>query len=106
MKPNETQPQNPQDGIGLTSDELAAAMGFMTTLGDQQMQTQMQPEEQTEEGMPEETPEETAQPIEEMESRIMQELQTLREEMKAQGDGKSELAELKKQIETILNETE
>lgn len=37
-----------------------------------------------------------------LESRLMDELATLREEMKSQGDGKAELADLKKQIEAIL----
>jgi len=40
MEPNETQPQNPQDGIDMTNDELAAAMGYMTTLGEQGMMAQ------------------------------------------------------------------
>lgn len=39
-----------------------------------------------------------------LETRLMDELQTLREEMKTQGDGKKELADLKAQIEKILSE--
>ena len=38
---NETQPKETQDDIQLTNDELAAAMGYMTTLGDQDMMAQM-----------------------------------------------------------------
>jgi hypothetical protein len=37
------------------------------------------------------------------ESRIMDEINTLRAEMKQQGDGKKELEDLKKQIESVLN---
>lgn len=52
MEPNETQPNNPQDGINLTNDELAAAMGYMTTLGEQSMG--VEPEEENAEGQEEE----------------------------------------------------
>ena len=41
-----------------------------------------------------------------LETRLMDELQTLKAEMKSQGDGKAELADLKKQIETILASTD
>ena len=42
MEPEQTQPEEmmpPQEGE-LSDDELAAAMGFMTTLGEQQMTAQ------------------------------------------------------------------
>lgn len=41
-----------------------------------------------------------------LETRLMDELQTLKAEMKNQGDGKQELADLKKQIEQILASTD
>lgn len=113
MEPNETQPNNPQDDIQMTNDELAAAMGFMTTLGDQQMMAQQEAMEgeQTQESAQggEETGESQKEPMAEIESlktEIMDELKTLREEVKSQGDGKQELAELKKQIEEILNSSD
>jgi len=37
---NNTDVENPKDGIDLSTDDLAAAMGFITTMGDQQMQAQ------------------------------------------------------------------
>lgn len=62
-----TQEQVPNE-TGLTDDELAAALGYITTLGEQQyMAMQPQEEEVPEEGMeqaPEEAPEE---PMEEEE---------------------------------------
>lgn len=45
MDTNETQPEETQDDLPLSNDELAAAMGFMTTLGDQQMMAQQEEQE-------------------------------------------------------------
>lgn len=42
---NETQPEETQDGIDLSNDELGAAMGFMTTLGEQQMTAEQEAQE-------------------------------------------------------------
>lgn len=55
METNETQPNNPQDNIEMTNDELAAAMGFMTTIGDQQMMAEQEAQDGTE--TPESAPE-------------------------------------------------
>lgn len=61
-----TQAQVPNE-TGLTDDELAAALGFITTLGEQQhmaMQPQEEPEEEmTEEASEEEEPEEPEEDI-------------------------------------------
>ncbi len=111
---NETNVENPQDGIGLSNDELAAAMGFITTIGDQNMMAQQEqtPEEPTSPGNEPGTAQQPNQQeqvkaeITGLEDRLMSELQTLREDMKAQGDGKAELADLKKQIELILNSSD
>lgn len=45
MEPNETQPEEVEDEIGLDNDELAAAMGFMTTLGEQSMMAEQEEQE-------------------------------------------------------------
>ena len=89
MDTNETQPQNVQDGIDMTNDELASAMGFMTTLGDQQMQM-MQGGEEPEEQPQEESPE---QPTEEPTPEEPKEEPIDREQLKA---------ELKDEIKTEL----
>lgn len=62
MQPNETQPNNTdpmvqQDQLPLSTDDIASAMGFMTTMGQQQMMAQQEsevPEEMELEEEPEE----------------------------------------------------
>lgn len=44
--------------------------------------------------------------LQEVESRIMGEISSLREELKKQGNGKQEMADFKKQIEELLASTE
>lgn len=88
----------------MTPEEAKASMGIATHL-----QTMLMPQApQTpnpDQGVPQnqQTPKDVETQIQGLESRIMDELQTLREEMKAKGDSK-ELADLKKQIEAVLNE--
>ena len=104
------QPQNPQSDM--TADQAAAALAYATNLSEQFL-PKVQPEApQTPETAPESTPEPQADPMAEMtalKEEIMSELQAVREDIKlvAQGDvkdEKSEIAELKKQIEAVLNE--
>lgn len=100
----------------MSPDEAKAALGIATSLQEQmmaQMGMQEQPQEGTTEGeMPQgeeqtqEPQKDQAQGIEELKSEILQEIQTLREEVKAQGEGSKEITELKKKIEDILNETD
>lgn len=57
---NNTNTENPQDEVQLETDQLAAAMGFMTTLGEQNMMAQMATDEEAqgeEQMMEEEKPE-------------------------------------------------
>mgnify|MGYP002868122821 CR=1 FL=1 len=105
-------PQNTQSNM--TPEEAKASLGIATYLQGQHLQSQM-PQDTPVEGdtSPGSEPGTTEQPgqqqdvqaeIQGLETRLMDELKTLREDMKTQGDGKAELADLKKQIEQILNE--
>lgn len=95
----------------MTHEEAKASLGIATHLQDMLMpQAPMEGTGTDAPGVPqEENPQPNAQEemkaqIEGTETRLMEEIKTLREEMKTQGDGKQELADLKKQIESILNE--
>lgn len=94
---NETQPENPQDGIDLTSDELAAAMGFMTTMGEQSMSQNAPQDGQEPQGKTrgEETHKDGGEDIETVKSQFSDELKSLKKELKE---------EIKKQIEGIRND--
>lgn len=102
-------PKNSQ--TNLTPNDAKASLGIATHLQDMLMpkgQPQGPPAQDPAQGAPsnQTTPEDTKAQMDGLESRLMDELQTLRAEMKTQGDGKQELADLKKQIETILNSSD
>ncbi len=96
---NETQPEETQDGVPLSTDELAAAMGFMTTLGDQQiMAEQEQIEGQNEELENEEAEVETEQiDPEQMKSDLMKDVKSLIKE---------EIGGLKEMLKEALQDDE
>lgn len=108
MNPEETQPQISQGDM--TPEEAKAALGLSTRLTEQHLVSQMPaPEAPTSPGSEPGTTEQ-AEPkedvkseIEGLETRIMDELKTLREDLMSQGEGK-ELAALKKEIEAVLND--
>ena len=108
MNPQQTQPpqsNNSQIDPNQVSVGLAQTNNFLK----QHLATMMPPPAQDPaQGAPQNqtSPEDTKAQMDGLESRLMDELQTLRAEMKTQGDGKQELADLKKQIETILASTE
>jgi len=99
---NETQPEETQDGINMTNDELAAAMGFMTTLGDQNMMAQQAVEGENEAEMAqgeEKMMEEPQQPEIDPEA--------LKEEIKGEllGDVKKELKKIiKSELEGLMED--
>ena len=101
-------PQSQAIQSNMTPEDAKASLGIATHLQDQLM-PQQAPQEPTspanEPGASQPAPQQdiTAE-IQGLETRITDELKTIREEMKTQGDGKAELADLKKQIEQILNE--
>lgn len=103
MPPQETQDNN------MTPEEAKASMGIATHLQDQLMPQAPQeaPTSPANEPGVEQNPaqkEDVVNEISGLETRLMDELKTLREDMKTQSDGKAELADLKKQIESIINE--
>ena len=105
MQPNETQPNNPQDDIQLTNDELAAAMGYMTTLGDQQMQAQMQPEPEysifDRPAKQESKQNDISAKLDKMDDKLTNGLTTLKDEMSGEN---SEIEAIKKELEQLLEE--
>lgn len=98
----------------MSPDQAKASMGIATHLMSRllpQTQPEASPATETpnpDQGVPtnQQNGEETQAQIQGLESRLMDELQTLRTEMKAQGDGQQELSDLKKQIEAVLNSNE
>lgn len=93
-EPNNTDVEA-QDGIDLSNDELAAAMGFMTTLGDQQIQAEQQEiDAQNEATAQEEQAIETETPVAEP-----QDPEAMKEEIKGELMG-----EVKKELKTVLRE--
>lgn len=106
---NETQPEESQDDIDMTSDELAAAMGFMTSLGDQQMVGEQETEEEVveeesaEESEAESTEEEELEeedPLVEVQNSFTKQIEGLREELKMSHE--KEMSEIKKMIKDAL----
>lgn len=95
-------PQNTQPNSQLPPDQLSASLAFANNLQSQGLPPPQAPETPTNQT----SLEDTQAQIKGLETRLMDELQTLRAEMKDQGDGKKELADLKKQIEQILNSNE
>ena len=101
MNPTQTQqPNNSQMDPNQVLVGLASTNNFLQG----HLQSQLPPPQDPAQGEPQNqtTPDDTKNQIEGLESRLMDELSTLRAEMKTQGDGKQELADLKKQIEQIL----
>ena len=93
----EGQPETPE----LSDDETAAALGFITTLSEQQM-PQMTP--QTPETAPEQ--EKTEEPTEDLSSakdEIIGEVRSLKEEMVSE-DMKQEFEEIKGKLDELLKE--
>lgn len=93
-----------QSQVDMTPDQAKASLGLATHLMSHLM-PQAPPAQDPAQGAPsnQTTPEDTQNQIQGLEQRLMDELQTLRAEMKTQGDGQKELSDLKKQIEQILN---
>lgn len=106
MPPQQSQAQN-----SMSPEDAKASLGIATALQDQMMPKQA-PEAPTSPGNEPGTTEQPNQQedvkaeISGLETRLMDELKTLREDMATQGDAKAELADLKKQIEQILNAPE
>lgn len=109
MNPQETQPIENQ----MTPDEAAASLGFATTLSDQMMQSQVPPVEpqgaSQQEGSQETGNTEAVDiraEIQGVEERLMETIESLREEIKSASPDKSrqEIESLKKQLSDILNE--
>lgn len=98
-----------QSQTDLSPEDAKASLGIATTLQDQLLGNAGEQEAPTtpqNEPGTQDSPENRVDVKEEisgLETRLMDELQTLREEMKTQGDGKKELEDLKAQIEKILN---
>lgn len=102
------QEQSQQQNSEMSPEDAKASLGIATML-----QSQLMPQEETtspaEEPGTQEQPEqqeEVKTQIEGLETRLMDEIQTLKSELKTQGDGKAELAEFKAQIEEILNSSD
>lgn len=106
MNPQKSQPNNPQTDPNQVSVGLAENNAFLQN----HLKSQMPPTETPapSQGAPTDQTNQTdvKAEMQGLESRLMDELQTLKAEMKQQGDGKQELADLKKQIETILASTD
>lgn len=117
----------PQAKPPVDSNKAGANLGFVNTLQEHLLQYKAnqdktaQPSQSTPQQTPtqspqgstpnplqgipsnQQTPTDTASQIEGLESRMMDELQTLKVEIQSQKDGKKEFDDLKKQIETVLN---
>lgn len=90
----------------MSPEDAKASLGTATFLQNQLLPTAETPN--PDQGVPtnQQTPEDTTAQIQGLESRLMDELQTLKAEMKDQQDGKKEFNDLKKQIEEILNSSD
>lgn len=88
-------------------DHARSSLGFSTMLLQQGLPQAPQAQDPAQ-GVPtnQTTPEDTKAQMDGLESRLMDELKTLRAEMKSQADGQQELSDLKKQIEAVLNSNE
>lgn len=89
----------------LSNDDLAATLGFMTTLGEQNLMAQ-QPQEgsDAEESAPEEEiPETTPEPAPTEESGVLSEIKAIRAEIEQQ-DVSKEVAEIRAELEKLLEE--
>lgn len=124
MQPqSQQQPQTPQPSLNQQRAEQAkAAMGVATMMqkhllrpkastspqnapGQSQMpQPNNQPAQDPTQGAPsnQQNPTDVKAQMSGLESRLMDELQTLRAEMQSQGDAKKELADLKTSLDAIL----
>lgn len=89
----------PQEG-GLSDDEAAAALGYITTLGQNQQMSMQAEQEPQEDGEQPETTEETPEETEDVDSKIG----ALKEEM--QKMMQDEIGSLKEMIVSALNEDE
>lgn len=104
MPPQQSQQISPEDakaGLGIATH----LQSFLLPQKGGQTPVNNQPAQDPTQGAPsnQETGTDVKAEMSGLESRLMDELQTLRAEMKTQGDGKAELENLKKQIEQILN---
>ncbi len=116
MKPQQTQPK--------TDPNLAGAnLGFVNTLQEHLLQykakqgqtsqstpptPQVPPPQDPNQEVPsnQQNQTDTNNQIQGLESRLMDELATVKAELQSQKEGKKEFDDLKKQIETILNSTD
>ena len=96
--------QNTQPNID--PNKVSAALAFATNLQSQSLPSPTSPANEPGAEQQPSTQEDVKTEISGLESRLMDELTTLRAEMKSQGDGQKELQDLKKQIEEILNSSE
>lgn len=102
---------NPQSQAQLDPNQVSVGLAKTNAFLQQHLATQVPPPTPTQDpaqGMPTNQTDQTdvKAEMQGLESRLMDELQTLKAEMKTQGDGKAELADLKKQIEQILASTD
>ncbi len=103
---------NPQDTQGhpsdsLSEDDIAAALGYTTTLSEPMLPQDEQDPAQAEEGQPvdgsqpQSTPEEA--PKEDKQDKILTELEALKKEVTKPDD---ELKQIREELEKILNDDE
>jgi gas vesicle protein len=93
----------PQQIQAMTPDEAKASLGVATALQDQLMPQAPVTSAAPEPPQNQENGSDLANQIQGLESRVMDEIGTLKEEMKKSSDGGSEISNLKKQIEEVLN---
>ncbi len=97
---NTTSQPNMQD---LSPDQISANLAFATHLNEQMMPKDMAPME-TSQGATSGEGEGSGKSVDEMESRILEEISSLKAEVKASKGGNSEIEDLKRQIEEVLND--
>ncbi len=103
MPPQQSQPN-------ITPEDAKAGMGIAThlqsfLLPQGQQSSPSTPQQAPSQGAPtnQENPTDVKAEISGLESRLMDELDTLKSQMKTQGDSNKELEDLKKEIEKVLN---
>ena len=110
MNPAQTQ------GNDMTAEDAKASLGIATALQDMHFHSPQQPQDtppspdvpppqDPNQGVPsnQQNQADTTAQIQGLETRLMDELATLKVEMKSQADGKKEFNDFKKQIEGVLN---
>lgn len=97
MPPQQIQPN-------IDPNQVSVGLAQTNHFLQQHLQSTMPPAQDPNQGVPTDqtNPTDVTAQITGLETRLMDELATLKKEMQDQGDGKKELSDLKKQIETIL----